>query len=107
MIKKLSSQLPVHLCSVFSREKGSGTHTRGSRTHYHIHIAHPCKIQTKCTNKQKLGRKGVGMAFPLKKALHLCERTRPYIYTNIDCAGESNLDCFQVFYFRRVDVVKR
>jgi len=40
-------------------------------THYHICIAYPCKIHKpiKYINKQSLGRKGVGMAFPLKKAL--------------------------------------
>jgi len=34
-----------------------------------ICIAYPCKIYIKYTNKQSLGRKGVRMAFPLKKAL--------------------------------------
>lgn len=37
--------------------------------HYHIHVACPCKIPIKYTNKQNLERDYVGMAFPLEKAL--------------------------------------
>ena len=40
--------------------------------HHHSCIAYPCKIHIKYTNKQQsLGRKDVGTAFPMIKALHL------------------------------------
>jgi len=37
--------------------------------HYHIRIAYQYKVHIKYTNKykQRLGKKGLGTAFPLKK----------------------------------------
>jgi len=52
--------------------------TWGSGTHYHNCIAYPYKIHIKYTNKQSLGRigVGVGMAFPLKKHWSFPQLTR-------------------------------
>jgi len=43
--------------------------------HYHIRIAYPCKIHVRYTNKQSLGRKGVGT---VKKALPNINPKQPF-----------------------------
>ena len=55
----------VFTCRIQRRwEKQCFFQRKGSGTHYHIRIKYPCKIHLKYTNKQSLGRKGVGTASP-------------------------------------------
>ena len=58
----------LFICSVLLFKKKVQERVWGSGRHYDICISYPCKIQIKCTNKQSLGRKGVGV--PTVKALH-------------------------------------
>jgi len=57
-------------CEVlFSRKKGLGTHMR----FWDRIITFVLHIDIKYTNKQSLGRKDEETAFPLKKALVMCD----------------------------------